>query len=207
MKNTLGVCLHGSSFHVGIPVIGIATFIAVVCSAAPIDPKPVVIENGGAVFSFDWELVQRQVASGLTLVRQTEAGGDSALRLQKGISVELPVTSNAVPVPKADQEGSLIVTVTHHGNVYLGVSPISTRKLAERIKRGLASHRERTLFVKADAHTSYANLVKVLDCVRTAGVEGLTLLTAQGEPEEPGTLSAPKGLEFQVLPADASMPR
>lgn len=207
MKNTLGVCLHGSSFHVFVPVIGIAAFIAVVCSAAPIDPKPVVVENGGAAFSFDRELVQRQVASGLTLLRQAEAGGGSAPRLQKGISVELPVTSNAVPVPKADKEGSLIVTVTHHGNVYLGVSPISTTKLAERIKRGLASHPERTLYVKADARTSYANLVKVLDCVRTAGVEGLTLLTAQGEPEDRGTLAPPQGLEFQVLPAHASMHR
>ena len=206
MKNTLGVCLHGSSFHVFIPVIGVAAFIAVVCSAAPIDPKPVVVENGGAAFSFDRELVQRQVASGLTLLRQAEAGGGSAPRLQKGISVELPVTSNAVPVPKADKEGSLIVTVTHHGNVFLGVSPISTTKLAKRIKRGLVSH-QRTIYVKADAHTSYANLVKVLDCVRTAGVKGLTLLTAQAEPEDPGALAPPQGLEFQVLPAHASMHR
>lgn len=128
----------------------------------------------------------------------TEAHVSAAQKLQKGISVELPVTSNAVPVPKADNEDSLIVTVTYDGSVYFGVNPISTTELTEKVKGALSNRAEKTLYIKADARTSYANLVKVLDSVRTAGVEGLTLLTAQRDAEKPGTLVPPKGLEMLV---------
>ena len=43
--------------------------------------------------------------------------------LKKGISVKMPVTTNAISVPKADEENSLVVTVTRDGNLYLGASP------------------------------------------------------------------------------------
>lgn len=133
---------------------------------------------------------------GLTLVRQTGASGGSAPTMQKGISVELPVTSNAVPVPKADKEDSVIVTVTYDGSVYCGVSSISTAELAEKVKGVLSNRTEKTLYIKADARTPYGSLVKVLDSVLTAGVEGLTLLAAQRDAEKPGT---PKGLELLVV--------
>lgn len=41
---------------------------------------------------------RKTLGPGLTLVRQVEAIGGSAPAMQKGISVELPVTNNAVPV-------------------------------------------------------------------------------------------------------------
>ena len=58
--------------------------------------------------------------------------------MQKGISVELPLTGNAVPMPDADQEDSLIVSVTADGSVYFGANPISLAVLAEKIKGGLS---------------------------------------------------------------------
>jgi biopolymer transport protein TolR len=147
-----------------------------------------------------WNLNEGPDSSrGLTQVRQTEASGGPAPAMQKGISVELPVTSNAVPVPQADKEDSLIVTVTYDGSVYFGVSPISAAGLAEKVKGVLSNRRERTLYIKADARTPYASVVKVLDCVRTAGVEGFTLLTAQRDAEEPSTLVPPKGLEMLIV--------
>jgi biopolymer transport protein ExbD/biopolymer transport protein TolR len=148
-----------------------------------------------------WNLNEGPDSSpGLMLVRQTQASGASAPKLQKGISVELPVTSNAVPVPEADKEDSVIVTVTHDGSVYLGVSQISPAELAGKLKAAFSNRTEKTLHIKADARAPYASLVNVLDCVRTAGVEGLTLLTAQRDAEEPGTLVPPKGLELMVVP-------
>jgi biopolymer transport protein ExbD len=53
---------------------------------------------------------------------------------QKGISVELPVTSNAIPAPDADQEDAFIVTVTDEGSVYVGIGLTTTAALAERVK-------------------------------------------------------------------------
>jgi biopolymer transport protein TolR len=120
--------------------------------------------------------------------------------MRKGITVELPVTRNAVPVPKADNEDSLIVTITYEGKVYLGADPISGSEITEKVKDALSNRVDKTLYVKADARTPYVNLVRVLDSVRAAGVERLTLLTAQRDTEEPGTLVPPKGLELLVSP-------
>ena len=119
----------------------------------------------------------------------------TAQALQKGISVELAVTHNAVAMPDADKEGALIVAVTHSGSVYFGIDPITPAALAE--KPGLSGQK---LYIKADARTPYANVAKVLDAVRTAGVTSPNLLTGQPETPEPGKLVPPKGLEVLVGP-------
>ena len=130
----------------------------------------------------------------------TEATASVAQAMRKGISVELPVTSNAVPMPDADQEDSLVVSVTEDGSVYFGVDPISPAALAEKIKGDMSNRIEKKLYIKADARTPYANMLKVLGAVRRAGVEAPNLLTAQRDPSEPGTLVPPKGLEVLVGP-------
>ena len=56
----------------------------------------------------------------------------TAQKLQKGVSVELAVTRNAVAMPDADNEGALIVAVTHSGSVYFGIDPITPAALAEK---------------------------------------------------------------------------
>jgi biopolymer transport protein ExbD len=122
-----------------------------------------------------------------------------AQTMQKGISVELPVATNAVPIPKAENDNSLIVTVTHDGSLYVGVNPISPSELAEKVRGALSDQAEKTLYIKADARISYASLIKVLDSVRATGVEGVTLVTAQRDAEEPGALVPPKGLEMLIV--------
>jgi biopolymer transport protein ExbD len=122
----------------------------------------------------------------------------TAQALRKGVHVELAVTRNAVAMPNADNADALIVAVTHNGSVYLGIDPITPAALAE--KRGLFSRAEGKLYIKADARTPYANVAKVLDALRTAGVTAPNLLTGQHETPEPGKLPVPKGLEVRVGP-------
>ena len=126
--------------------------------------------------------------------------------VQRGISVNLPITNNAVAVPNADKEDALVVTVTHDSGVYFGVNPITTAALPEKVRNVLSQHREKTLYIKADARVPYASLIKVLDSVRTAGVEGLTLLTSQRDSEESGALVSPKGFEMEVVQPHAGLP-
>lgn len=121
-----------------------------------------------------------------------------AQAMRKGISVELPVTRNAAPMLDADQEGALIVSGTEDGTVDFGVDQISSAGLAEKVKGGLSNWTEKKLYIKADARTPYANVVKVLDALHTAGVEAPNLLTSQPDSPEPGTLVPPKGLEVLV---------
>ncbi len=136
----------------------------------------------------------------LKLIRETESTGIAHPALQKGISVQLPVTSNARPMPDADHEDALIVSVTADGSVHLGVNPVSFTGLAEKVTAALSNRTEKKLYIKADARTPYANVVKVLDAVRTVGVEAQNLLTAQPDSSKPGTLVPPKGLEVLVGP-------
>src|SRR5260370_35226161 len=58
----------------------------------------------------------------------------TAQAMQKGISVELAHTSSAVPVPDADKQDALIVTVTETGGFYFGIDPVAPGSPAENLK-------------------------------------------------------------------------
>jgi biopolymer transport protein TolR len=137
----------------------------------------------------------------LTSITPPMAAQSATVPMQRGISVRLPVTSSAVAVPNADKEGALVVAVTHDGSLYLGTNPITPSELAKQVKNDLASQTKKVVYIKADARTSYASVIKVLDAVRAAGVEGLTLLTDQRDGAATGTLVPPKGLEMLTVSA------
>jgi biopolymer transport protein ExbD len=117
--------------------------------------------------------------------------------LQKGVSVELARTSSATSMPDADNADASIISVTDNGTVYLGIDPITPAALANEMK-GRLRDREQQLYIKADARTPYADVMRVLEAVRSAGVAGPTLLTAQQELPAPGSIVPPKGLEVNL---------
>jgi len=124
----------------------------------------------------------------------------SGVPLQAGVSVQLPVTSNAVPIPKADNQDALVIALTADGATYLGVNRLATPALADSVKKLLATRNEKTLYIKADGRVPYARVVEVIDAVRNSGVDGVTLLTAQQDaPGQGSRLMAPKGLEMRVV--------
>jgi len=57
-----------------------------------------------------------------------------AQQLQKGISVQLAVTSNAAPMPDADSEEAWIVAVAADGRMYFGIDPVTPEGLADKMK-------------------------------------------------------------------------
>jgi biopolymer transport protein ExbD len=119
--------------------------------------------------------------------------------LQRGVSVQLAVTSNAVAVPNADQPDALVLALTADGSIYLRVNPVPTPDLADRVRSMLSTRRDKTLYIKADARVPYARLVEVIDAVQKSGVEGLTFLTAQPDTADQGRRPvSPKGLELRV---------
>ena len=119
----------------------------------------------------------------------------SAQPLQKGIHVQLPSTVSATAMPGADHENALIVSITNDGGVYVGVNKVSPAALAETVKSALSNRTEKKLYIKADARTSYANVIKVMDAVRASGAKALGLITAQYDSAEPGTRVSPKGIQ------------
>ena len=135
----------------------------------------------------------------LSLAATTVVAQDPTIPMQRGITVQLPATSNAVAVPSADKEDAFVVAVTRDGRVYLGTDLISPADLADKVKSEVATRADKRLYVKADARTPYANVVAVVDAVRTSGVRGLTLLTDQRGPSEAGKLVTPTGIEMLVV--------
>ena len=118
--------------------------------------------------------------------------------LQAGVSVQLPVTGNAVAVPKADTQDALVVALTADGATYIGVARVATAALAERVKTLLSGRSDKTLYIKADARVPYARVVEIIDAVRNSGVDLLTFLTAQQDAAGSRPV-APKGLEMRVV--------
>lgn len=121
----------------------------------------------------------------------------TAQAMQKGISVKLAPTSSAVPVPDADHQDALIITVTDSGKLYLGIDVVTPDTLLEKLKAS-PSHHTPTLYIKADARAPYASVVKVLDAAHSAGVAGVTLLTTQPQTSQAGTIAPPEGLEMEL---------
>jgi|HubBroStandDraft_6_1064221.scaffolds.fasta_scaffold138394_2 biopolymer transport protein ExbD len=141
-------------------------------------------------------------SAGLELIRQPAAAASKSQPLRRGISVELAVTSTAEAMPGADSEDATIVTITNRGKVYLGINPIAPSALTEKLKATVSSS-GKELYIKADARTPYANVAKVLEAARAAGVPAAALLTAQpGSPQpgspHPGGAVVPKGLEVML---------
>ncbi len=146
------------------------------------------------------KLVKHGVWIAISLVLLTmmsAAPQSSAQAMQKGISVELAPTSSAVPVPGADNQDALIITVTETGGLFFGIDPVTPDAMTERLK-ARPSRRTQTLYIKADARAPYASVVKVLDAAHTASVGGVTLLTTQPKTTQAGTGVFPEGIEMEL---------
>ena len=126
-----------------------------------------------------------------------QSGGN--VPLQRGVSVQLAVTSNAVAIPNADKQDALVVALTADGTTYLRGEPLPAAALADRVRSILSNRKDKTLYIKADARVPYARLVEVIDAVQKSGVKDLTFLTAQQDAADQGRRPvSPKGLELRV---------
>ena len=147
---------------------------------------------------FDACLVSLMMAAIPGAVLAQQAGG--SVPLQRGVSVQMPVTRNAVAVPNAETQDALVVALTADGTTYLRADPLPTPALADRVRSILSTRNEKTLYIKADARVPYARLVEVIDAMQRSGVEGVTLLTAQQDAADQGNrLVPPKGLQMRVV--------
>lgn len=134
----------------------------------------------------------------LTLAGAVPMAAQSAkeIPMQRGISVELPASTNATAIPEADKENALIVTVTQDGKIYLGVDPTSIEALPKKIKGMPAGRSDTIAYIKADSRLPYSEVVMVLDTIRLAGVQRFALLTNQPSAKTPGGIVPPKGMEM-----------
>jgi biopolymer transport protein ExbD len=118
--------------------------------------------------------------------------------LQTGIHVEMAGTTNAAPMPEADNADAWIVTIDNAGTIYFGVKPVNPDQLREEIKTR-PRIRQQKLYLKVDARAPFAEVQKVLEAAHVDLFESAVLLTEQSGAPGPATLAAPKGLEVLLL--------
>jgi biopolymer transport protein ExbD/biopolymer transport protein TolR len=104
--------------------------------------------------------------------------------LQKGAPVELPRTKNPLDMSDADKDDAIRVGIARDGKFYLGQDRIAIDDLSQKVAELLMSREgDKTVYVKADQRASYGDVVKVVDAIRTAGVDRVGLLSEKLDEE------------------------
>jgi biopolymer transport protein ExbD len=105
--------------------------------------------------------------------------------LQKGVSVDMARVQNAQDMVAADRDDAILVAVTRDGSIYFGTQKVALNEITNMVKDRLANRLDKTVFVRSDARAKYGDVVKVVDEVRSAGVDNLGLLTEKVETKAP----------------------
>ena len=98
--------------------------------------------------------------------------------LQKGVDVRLPQAGNTKE--RKDEPKSIVVAVKKDSTTYLGSQKLDDRsQLQPLVKERLQDLPEgsRMIYLKADEGLPYAEVMKVMDLCREAGVEEVALIS------------------------------
>ena len=101
--------------------------------------------------------------------------------LTKGLSVELAKVSSPTDMPNADKDDAVIVGISASGDVYLGSTKSDISQVADQVRDRISGKLDKTVFVKSDGRAKYGDVVKVVDEIRSAGVDNVGLLTDKSE--------------------------
>lgn len=101
--------------------------------------------------------------------------------LSKGLSVELAKVSNPTDMPDADKDDAVIVGISEAGDVYLGSTKSDISQIADQVRDRISNKLDKTVFVKSDGRAKYGDVVKVVDEIRSAGVDNVGLITDRAE--------------------------
>jgi biopolymer transport protein TolR len=101
--------------------------------------------------------------------------------LQKGLTVTMATVPHAEDMPNADRDDAVIVGVSRDGQVYLGNDKTPLDQIASLVRDRISNRVDKTVFVKSDARAKYGDVVKLVDEVRSAGVDNVGLLTDRTE--------------------------
>ena len=101
--------------------------------------------------------------------------------LQKGMSVEMAKVTNPVDMPNADRDDAIIVGISRSGDIFMGNQKTALDQIASLVRDRLSNRVDKTVFIKSDGRAKYGDVVKLVDEVRSAGVDNVGLLTDKAE--------------------------
>ncbi|HWZ55782.1 MAG TPA: biopolymer transporter ExbD [Verrucomicrobiae bacterium] len=86
-----------------------------------------------------------------------------------------------IEMPDANRDDAVVVAIARDGSTFLGNTKMPLDEISSRVRDRISSRLDKTVFIKSDARTKYSDLVKVVDEVRTAGVDEVGLLTEKSD--------------------------
>ncbi|MDY7037824.1 MAG: biopolymer transporter ExbD [Thermodesulfobacteriota bacterium] len=94
-----------------------------------------------------------------------------SMAVHRGFPVSLPTSSTA----RIDKNLILSVTIKADGSIYLNREMVSMKNLRESLKQKTRGKKETGVLLFADRTLSYQKLFKVLDQIRMAGLNRISL--------------------------------
>jgi biopolymer transport protein TolR len=105
--------------------------------------------------------------------------------LQKGMSVEMAKVNNPMDMPNADRDDAIIVGISRSGDIFLGNQKTPLDQITSLVRDRISNRVDKTVFIKSDGRAKYGDVVKLVDEVRSAGVDNVGLLTDKLEQSRP----------------------
>jgi len=100
-----------------------------------------------------------------------------SMAVHHGMPVKLPASATAA----LDKESALSVTVKADGSLFLDQQPVALADLAQRLKEKMQPGETPGVLVFGDRSLPYQSLFHVLDHIRLAGIDRISL-QAEAEP-------------------------
>jgi len=104
--------------------------------------------------------------------------------LQRGYDLDVPEAVQTEVPPDLLQK-QIVVTYTKEGDLYINKEKTTTAQLEAKLTGILAGQSKKLVFVAAARNLSYGDVVLVMDTIRTAGAEGIGLVTDDKLSEAP----------------------
>jgi len=105
--------------------------------------------------------------------------------LQKGLPVDMAQVTNPEDMPNADRDDAVIVGISRDGAIYLGNTKTPLDQITSLVRDRISNRVDKTVFIKSDGRAKYGDVVKLVDEVRSAGVDNVGLLTDKAAANRP----------------------
>jgi biopolymer transport protein ExbD len=94
---------------------------------------------------------------------------------QRGLDATLPPTSNTVDTPARPDQ--IVVEYTAEKKLSINKGPVELTELEHRLREIFQDRRDKTLYVSGAGSLRYADIVRVIDAAKGAGVTRVGVIT------------------------------
>jgi len=88
---------------------------------------------------------------------------------EREMNIVLPSAESSLPITSVLQE--IVVNVSHQGEIVVSGRTINAEELSKIIGAAVTGNPQQKVTVRGDQNTAYANIVRVLDTCKTAGIQ------------------------------------